>query len=274
MKKFLISLALAVVLVLSSATCAFAAVPSKDGIYQVPIQIRSADSDSQAEQGDYFYNAALLEINGSEKYLTMASISSIAGFTLYYYTDGSVTGSTQTAEKVRNIEIGSRTYPSGYRIPLKGSGQLVGIVFEIPFTSVSVSARIFIDYDNCKYISDIETSAPSTSASSSIEPTASSGNTYTYSYPYALKQPTSSTGSGSAGMDYGNTDDSSLSDETSSEKTNSKNDNDKKEVTTSASRSESDNGNTGVIIGGIVLGVIILGLAAWAIIVKTKEGKR
>lgn len=274
MKKILISLALAAVLVFSCATCAFAAAPSKNGIYQVPIQIRSADSDSQAEQNDYFYSTALLEVDGSDKYLTMVSLSSMAGFALYYYTDGSVTGSTQAAEKVRNIEIGSRTYPSGYRIPLKGSGQLVGIVFEIPFTSVSVSARIFIDYDNCKYISDLETSAPSTSSSSSIELPSSSGNSYTYSYPYALKQPTASEGSGSADADYDITDEASLSDEAASENAESKTDSDTKEVTTSASRSGSGNGNTGVIIGGIILGVIILGLAAWAIIVKAKEGKR
>lgn len=275
MKKFLVSLIFIITLIASTVMCAFAASPTKDGIYQVPIQIRSADSNAESEQSKFFYEAALLEIKSGNKYLTVASLSSIAGFEFYYYTNGSVSGSTKAAEKVKNIKIGDRTYPAGYKIPLNGSGQLVGIVMEIPFTDVSVSARIYIDYDNCKYIPEEDSTQGSTSGSSKLElPTSSEGSSYTYNYPYALKQPTAGENSNDTYEKYDYTYESELSEEAVSDKYDTATEKDSNEVTTAAQRSKRDDGSTGVIIGGVILGVILIGLAGWVIIAKAKEGKK
>lgn len=271
MKKFLVSVILIAALLSSSAMCAFAAAPSKDGIYQVQIQFRSADDSSEPAEENYFYQTALLEVKGSSKYLTMASLSSIAGFSLYYYTDGSVSGSVDIAEKVSNIKINSRTYPSGYRFPLKGSGQLVGVMLEIPFTPVSVSARIFIDYDSCKLVEETESTTRSSSGSSKLELPTSSGS-YTYEYPYALKPNTDDDDISITYNAQSASDETEASENLSSKTTDSRSE--KNEVTKASRNSDKDNGNTGVIIGGIVLGVIVIGLAVWVIVAKSKEGKR
>lgn len=270
MKKFLVSLILIAALLSSSAMCAFAAAPSKDGIYQVHIQFRSAEDSSEPAEENYFYQTALLEVKGSNKYLTMVSLSSMVGFSLYYYTDGSVSGSVDIAEKVSNIKINSRTYPSGFRIPLKGSGQLVGVMLEIPFTTVSVSARIYIDYDSCRLVEDTESTTRSSSGSSKLELPTSSGP-YTYEYPYALKPHTDDANASITYNAQSASDESEVSENLSAETNDSRSA--KNEVTKAAS-ADKDNGSTGVIIGGIILGAIVIGLAIWVIVAKSKEGKR
>lgn len=271
MKKLIVSLILSVTLIATTCISAFAATPTKDGVYQVPIQFRKTDGNSIAEQVEFLYETALLEIKGGKKYLTMASLSSIVGFQLYYYTDGSVSGSVQIAERVNNIEINGRTYPSGYKIPLKGNGQLVGIMLEIPYSTVSVSARIFIDYDNCKAVSTPETSTQASSSDSSkLElPTFSGGSSHTYEYPYALKQPTAQDNDSENEDDYAYN--AEASDETASENISSENQESEISETKVMTKVQEKDSNTGIIIGGVVLAVILIGLAVMVIMSKSKN---
>ncbi len=268
MKKLIVSLILSVTLIVTTCISAFAAAPTKDGVYQVPIQFRKTDGNSIAEEVEFLYETALLEIKGGNKYLTMASLSSIIGFQLYYYTDGSVSGSVQIAERVNNIEINGRTYPSGYKIPLKGNGQLVGIMLEIPYSTVSVSARILIDYDNCKAVSTPETSTQASSSDSSkLElPTFSGSSSYTYEYPYALKQPTAQDNN-EDNYEYN----AEASDEAASENISSENQESEVSETKVMTKVQEKESNTGIIIGGVILAVILIGLAVMVIMSKSKR---
>lgn len=266
MKKLIVSLFLAAAIIVTTCINAFAAVPTKDGVYVVPIQIRSAEDNSESEQNDFFYQSALLEVEDGQKYLTMAALSSMIGFQIYYYTDGSTTGSVQPAKIVKNIEINNRTYPSGYRIPVKGNSQFIGIMFEIPYSSVSVSGRIYIDYDNCKVVSTPNPTYVSDSSKFEL-PTSSGGSSHTYDYPYALKQPTAQDNNNEDDYKY----DVAASDETATENTGfEENDSDVRE-TKVMTKVPDRNNNTGVIIGGVVLGVILIGLAVVVIMSKSKK---
>ena len=266
MKKLIVSLFLATAIIVTTCINAFAAVPTKDGVYVVPIQIRSAEDNSESEQNDFFYQSALLEVENGKKYLTMAALSSMIGFQIYYYTDGSTTGPVQPAKIVKNIEINNRTYPSGYRIPVKGNNQLIGIMFEIPYSTVSVSGRIYIDYDNCKVVSmPNPTYVPD---SSNFElPTSSGGSSRTYDYPYALKQPTSQDNNNEDDYKY----DATALDETADETAGPEEYENEISETKVMTKLPERNNNTGIIIGGVVLGVILIGLAVVVIMSKSKK---
>lgn len=265
MKKLIVSLFLATAIIVTTCINAFAAVPTKDGVYVVPIQIRSAEDNSESEQNDFFYQSALLEVEDGKKYLTMAALSSMIGFQIYYYTDGSTTGSVQPAKIVKNIEINNRTYPSGYRIPVKGNSNLIGILFEIPYSSVSVSGRIYIDYDNCKVVSTPNPTYVPDSSNFEL-PTSSGGSSHTYDYPYALKQPTAQDNNEN---DYNY--ELSSSDETVSENTGFEENGSEVRESKVMTKIPERNNNTGVIIGGIVLGVVLIGLAVVVIMSKSKK---
>lgn len=258
MKKLFISLTLIATMLLSSAISVFAAAPTKDGTYEVKIQLRRADSDESSEGSSFLSQTALLEVKNGKKYLTMVSLTSIIGFNLYYYTDGSVSGDTATAEIVKNIEIDGTTYPSGYKIPVKGNSQLVGVMMKLPYTSATISGRIYIDYNTCKFIPEPETSSGT-----------SENNTIVYEYPYALK-PGSNQGTGN---DYnysysGNSDEESTVSSSNAEK--KENETSETKVVKNVKKKED---NTGIIIGGVILGAILLALVGWVVISKAKESK-
>lgn len=267
MKKLFISLAVIASILLSTAMCAFAAAPTKDGTYQVSIQLRRADSDESSEGSSFLSQTALLEIKNGKKYLTMVSLTSIIGFNLYYYTDGSVSGDTSTAEIVKNIKIDGFTYPSGYKIPVNGNGQLVGVMMKLPYTSATISGRIYIDYNSCKLIPEDETSAPTNKPETTSE--ASENDTIVFDYPYALKKPGSN-----QNADYDS--DYSPNKYSDKEATNTadtdkyENETGETKVVKNVKKKES---NTGVIIGGVILGTILLALVGWVIISKAKENK-
>lgn len=267
MKKLFISLTLIAAMLLSSAISVFAAAPTKDGTYEVKIQLRRADSDESSEGSSFLSQTALLEVKNGKKYLTMVSLTSIIGFNLYYYTDGSVSGDTATAEIVKNIEIDGTTYPSGYKIPVKGNSQLVGVMMKLPYISATISGRIYIDYNTCKFIPEPETSAPTDKPETSSG--TSENNTIVYEYPYALK-PGSNQG---AVNDYnysysGNSDEESTVSSSNAEK-NEKETSETKVVKNVKKKED----NTGIIIGGVILGAILLALVGWVVISKAKESK-
>lgn len=269
MKKLFISLAVITSILVSTVMCAFAAAPTKNGTYEVSIQLRRADSDESSEESSFFSQTALLEVKNGKKYLTMISLTSVIGFNLYYYTDGSVSGDTAAAEIVKNIKIDGFTYPSGYRFPVNGNSQLVGVMMKIPYTSASVSGRIFIDYNTCKFIPETETSAP-TNKPETTSGSHSENDTIVYEYPYALKNPGSNQ---NADYDYNY----SPNEDSDKEVTSNTSSADKQEKETSETKVvktvKKKETNTGVIVGGVILGAILLALAGWVIISKAKERK-
>lgn len=269
MKKLFISLVVIASILVSTVVCTFAAAPTKDGTYEVSIQLRRADSDASSEGSSFLSQTALLEVKNGKKYLTMVSLTSVIGFNLYYYTDGSVSGDTAAAEIVKNIKIDGFTYPSGYKIPVNGNSQLVGIMMKLPYTSATISGRIYIDYNSCKLVSEPETSAP-TDKPETTSGSHSENDTVVYEYPYALKNPGSNQ---NADYDYNY----SPNEDSDKEATSNTSSADKQEKETSETKVvknvKKKESNTGVIIGGVILGAILLALVGWVVISKAKESK-
>ena len=66
MKKLFISLTLIAAMLLSSAISVLAAAPTKDGTYEVKIQLRRADSDESSEGSSFLSQTALLEVKNGK----------------------------------------------------------------------------------------------------------------------------------------------------------------------------------------------------------------
>lgn len=272
MKKIIAVLTIISALIGLMALSAFAAVPTKNGVYEVPVQLKHAEKDTESMGNSYILHTALLEIKNGTKYITIVSDSTVMNLEFSYYTDGSVSGSTQSAEKVENVKIGGKTYSVGYRFPVKGIGQLVGVKFKASIMPISPSARVYIDYDNSVLISSSEEASTLTptknpsSASSETKPstTQSSGQNLTTS----------------SEKNKGVTEKSSDTIETETVPTSEEpvlNENvsqvilkesEAEETTLSTQLQEENNSNSGLITG-IIIAVVIISGAAAAIVIKT-----
>ncbi|MCM1364733.1 MAG: hypothetical protein NC122_10240 [Faecalibacterium sp.] len=167
MKK-IISIFMAVCIFALVLTCGAFAVSLENGKkYEVPITLIHAEKDKTSMGDKYIFNTALIENQNGKKYLTMVTDSDISNLNFWYYNDGSVEGDTTEAETVSNVEIGGTTYDVGYRFPLCGDEQLVGVKFSASIMPMKPSARVKIDYDSAKevtYTSVSESTEPSTEA--------------------------------------------------------------------------------------------------------------
>lgn len=162
MKKSISAVLTAVLILCGFTYQAFAAAPSEDGIYEVAIELRHAEKDKTSMGNRYIVPTACLEIINGEKYLTMAANSEIANLQFWYYNDGSTEGDSTEAEQVRDVVIGGKTYAIGFRFPLVGEGQNVGVRFKAPIMPVTPSARVQIDYDSAVMPAAVTTQAPET----------------------------------------------------------------------------------------------------------------
>lgn len=272
MKKFLAVLTIISALIGLMALSAFAAVPTKNGVYEVPVQLKHAEKDTESMGNSYILHTALLEIKNGTKYITIVSDSTVMNLEFSYYTDGSVSGSTQSAEKVENVKIGGKTYSVGYRFPVKGTGQLVGVKFKASIMPISPSARVYIDYDNSVLISSSEEASTLTptknpsSASSETKPstTQNSGQNLTTS----------------SEKNKGVTEKSSDTIETETVPTSEEpvlNENvsqvileeSEAEETTLSTQTQEENNSNGGLIAGIIIAVVIIAGAAATIVIKT-----
>lgn len=274
MKKILAFLTVISALIGLMALSAFAAAPTKDGVYEVPIQLKHAEKDTESMGNSYIVHTALLEIENGAKYITIVSDSTVMNLEFSYYTDGSVSGNTQAAEKVENVEIGGKTYSVGYRFPVKGTGQLLGVKFKASIMPISPSARVYIDYDNSVLISAAEetsTSAPTktpSSASTETKPnTAQSSGQNSYA---ASEKNESVTEKNNDIIETLSTSEESVLNENTSQVIPEESE--PEETALSTQTQEENNSNSGLIAGVIIAVVIIAGAAA-AIVIKTRIKK-
>lgn len=265
MKKIIAVLTIISALIGLMALSAFAAVPTKNGVYEVPVQLKHAEKDTESMGNSYILHTALLEIKNGTKYITIVSDSTVMNLEFSYYTDGSVSGSTQSAEKVENVKIGGKTYSVGYRFPVKGTEQLVGVKFKASIMPISPSARVYIDYDNSVLISSSEEASTLTptknpsSASSETKPstTQNSGQNLTTSSEKSSDTIETETVPTSEEPVLNENVSQVILEESEAE-----------ETTLSTQLQEENNSNSGLITGIIIAVVIITGAAA-AIVIKT-----
>lgn len=276
MKKFLIVMTIFFALTGLIKLSAFADTPTKNGIYEVPVQLRHAEKDSESMGNSYILHTAILEVKNSKKYITMVSDSTVMNLEFSYYTDGSVSGNVQKAEKVENVKIGEKTYSIGYRFPLNGTGQLVGVKFKAAIMPVSPSARVYIDYENSVLISSAEetsTTAPINNPSSS--PTETKPNTsqnISQSLPTASEKNESITEKSSDTIETENIqayDESALNENSSQVLLQ---DSESEETTLSSQEHNEDVNHRGLTVG-IIIAVIIIAGATAAIVMKKRIKK-
>lgn len=157
-KKISISLtALVFVLALTCTSfSAFAMGPSKDGVYEVPIEMWHAEKERTSMGDSYIVHTALLTVDGDEKTLTIAPAETTSDMQFWYYKDGSVDGDTVEVEQKNNVEIDGTEYEAAFEFPIKSDNEFVGVKFAASAMPLSPSARIKIDYDSAKRIGDVK----------------------------------------------------------------------------------------------------------------------
>ena len=157
-KKLSISLSaiiFAVMLVFSSMN-AFAMGPSKDGVYEVSMEMRHAEKDKTSMGNGYIVHTALLTVDGKDKALTVAPAQTTSDMQFWYYKDGSVSGDTVEVEQKGEVEIDGEKYETAFEFPIESDNEYVGVKFAASAMPLSPSARIKIDYDSAKKVGDIE----------------------------------------------------------------------------------------------------------------------
>lgn len=272
MKKIIAVLTVISALIGLMALSAFAAVPTKNGVYEVPVKLKHAEKDTESMGNSYILHTALLEIKNGTKYITIVSDSTVMNLEFSYYTDGSVSGSTQSAEKVENVKIGGKTYSVGYRFPVKGTGQLVGVKFKASIMPISPSARVYIDYDNSVLISSSE-------EASTLTPTKNPSSAFSETKPSTTQNSgqnltTSSEKNESITEKISDTIETETV-PTSEESVLNENvsqvilEESEAEETTLSTQTQEENNSNGGLIAGIIIAVVIIAGAAAAIVIKT-----
>ena len=187
LKKLSISLTAIVFALALTCTsfCAFAMGQSKDGVYEVPIEMWHAEKERTSMGDSYIVHTALLTVDGDEKTLTIVPAETTSDMQFWYYKDGSVEGDTVEVEQKNNVEIDGTEYETAFEFPIKSDNEFVGVKFAASAMPLSPSARIKIDYDSAKRIGDVKketttqkatttTTATTTTAPTVTEPTTES----------------------------------------------------------------------------------------------------
>lgn len=180
-KKLSISLT-AIVFVLA-LTCtsfsAFAMGPSKDGVYEVPIEMWHAEKERTSMGDSYIVHTALLTVDGDEKTLTIAPAETSSDMQFWYYTDGSVKGDTKEILQSSAVEIDGKKYDVAFEFPIKSDNEFVGVKFAASAMPLSPSARIKIDYDSAKKIRDVKEETTTKKATTTTTTTTTTAPTTT-----------------------------------------------------------------------------------------------
>ena len=179
-----LSISLTAIVFALALTCssfsAFAMGPSKDGVYEVPIEMWHAEKERTSMGDSYIVHTALLTVDGDEKTLTIAPAKTTSDMQFWYYKDGSVEGDTVEVEQKKNVEIDGTEYETAFEFPIKSANEFVGVKFAASAMPLSPSARIKIDYDSAKRIGDVKketttkkatTTTTTTTAPTVTEPT-------------------------------------------------------------------------------------------------------
>lgn len=170
-----LSISLTAIIFALALTCssfsAFAMGPSKDGVYEVPIEMWHAEKERTSMGDSYIVHTALLTVDGDEKTLTIAPAETTSDMQFWYYKDGSVEGDTVEVEQKNNVEIDGTEYETAFEFPIKSDNEFVGVKFAASAMPLSPSARIKIDYDSAKKIGDVKTTKKATTTTTTTTTT-------------------------------------------------------------------------------------------------------
>lgn len=159
--------------------CAFAMGPSKDGVYEVPIEMWHAEKERTSMGDSYIVHTALLTVDGDEKTLTIAPAETTSDMQFWYYKDGSVEGDAVEVEQKNNVKIDGTEYEAAFEFPIKSDNEFVGVKFAASAMPLSPSARIKIDYDSAKKIRDVKKETTTKKATTTTTTTTTTAPTVT-----------------------------------------------------------------------------------------------
>lgn len=164
------------VALLCTSMSAFAMGPSKNGVYEVSIEMWHAEKERTSMGDSYIVHTALLTVDGDEKTLTIAPKETSSDMQFWYYKDGSTEGDTVEVEQKNNVEIDGEKYDVAFEFPIKSDNEFVGVKFAASAMPLSPSARIKIDYDSAKRIGDVkkETTTVATTVTTTAAPESTS----------------------------------------------------------------------------------------------------
>lgn len=162
-----------------SAASAFAMGPSKDGVYEVSIEMWHAEKERTSMGDSYIVHTALLTVDGKEKTLTIAPAKTSSDMQFWYYTDGSVKGDTKEVSQSSAVEIDGKKYDVAFEFPIKSNNEFVGVKFAASAMPLSPSARIKIDYDSAKKIRDVKKETTTKKATTTTTTTTTTAPTVT-----------------------------------------------------------------------------------------------
>lgn len=162
-----------------SAVSAFAMGPSKDGVYEVPIEMWHAEKERTSMGDSYIVHTALLTVDGNKKTLTIAPAKTSSDMQFWYYTDGSVKGDTKEVSQSSAVEIDGEKYDVAFEFPIKSDNEFVGVKFAASAMPLSPSARIKIDYDSAKKIRDVKKETTTKKATTTTTTTTTTAPTVT-----------------------------------------------------------------------------------------------
>lgn len=178
-----LSISLAAIVFALALTCssfsAFAMGPSKDGVYEVSVEMWHAEKERTSMGDSYIVHTALLTVDGDEKTLTIAPAETTSDMQFWYYKDGSVEGDTVEVEQKNNVEIDGTEYETAFEFPIKSDNEFVGVKFAASAMPLSPSARIKIDYDSAKRIGDVKKETTTKKATTTTTTTTTTAPTTT-----------------------------------------------------------------------------------------------
>lgn len=155
-----LSISLTAIVFALALTCssfsAFAMGPSKDGVYEVPIEMWHAEKERTSMGDSYIVHTALLTVDGDKKTLTIAPAETTSDMQFWYYKDGSVSGDTVEVDQIGEVEIDGEKYETAFEFPIESDDEYVGVKFAASAMPLSPSARIKIDYDSAEKVGDVE----------------------------------------------------------------------------------------------------------------------
>lgn len=153
--------------------------PSKDGVYEVPIEMWHAEKERTSMGDSYIVHTALLTVDGNKKTLTIAPAKTSSDMQFWYYTDGSVKGDTKEVSQSSAVEIDGEKYDVAFEFPIKSDNEFVGVKFAASAMPLSPSARIKIDYDSAKKIRDVKKETTTKKATTTTTTTTTTAPTVT-----------------------------------------------------------------------------------------------
>lgn len=178
-----LSISLTAIVFALALTCSsfsvFAMGPSKDGVYEVSVEMWHAEKERTSMGDSYIVHTALLTVDGDEKTLTIAPAETTSDMQFWYYKDGSVEGDTVEVEQKNNVEIDGTEYETAFEFPIKSDNEFVGVKFAASAMPLSPSARIKIDYDSAKRIGDVKKETTTKKATTTTTTTTTTAPTTT-----------------------------------------------------------------------------------------------